>query len=65
MKKIIIGVLVTILLVVLTGCTEPAICGNNIVESGEDCDNTDCSSGQVCEDCNCNALPQVPALPEE
>ncbi len=66
MKKIIVGVLaITLLLMVLTGCTEPAVCGNNIVESGEGCDNTECSSGQICEDCNCKPLPQVPPLPEE
>jgi len=66
MKKIIIGVLaITILLLVLTGCTEPAVCGNNIVESGENCDNSQCPAGSTCENCNCQPLPQPPALPEE
>ncbi len=69
MKKIIVGVLtLTILLLALTGCTEPvapAVCGNNMVESGESCDNTECPIGNTCENCNCQPLPQPPALPEE
>ncbi|MBT3406878.1 hypothetical protein HN419_07020 [Candidatus Woesearchaeota archaeon] len=66
MKKIIIGVMVIIiLLVTLTGCTDPAVCGNNRVESGEGCDNSQCPSGSICENCRCNSLPQPPALPEE
>ncbi|MEK6937922.1 MAG: hypothetical protein AABX04_02665 [Nanoarchaeota archaeon] len=78
MRKIIISVLtMAVLLLVITGCTEPvvygnnvvesgkAVCGNNMVESGEGCDNSQCQAGTTCENCKCQLLPQPPALPEE
>lgn len=63
MKRILI-ILVLLTIIILVGCSEPAVCGNNIVESGESCDNSACAADEVCENCKCNKIPQPPALPE-
>jgi len=66
MKKIILLIFaITFVLLVLTGCTKPVVCGNNIIETGEQCDNSKCSVGSTCENCQCQTLPQPPTLPEE
>lgn len=41
-----------------------SICGNKIVEAGEQCDGSGCSGNQICtEKCKCESLlpPQLPA----
>lgn len=71
-KTFIVAIILSITLILLVGCTksaqptptQSAVCGNNIIESGEQCDNSDCSSGQVCESCTCQSMPTPPALPE-
>ena len=71
-KKIMVGVLITLLVAVLIGCTQTTtietktitVCGNEVVESGEQCDNTGCAADQLCNDqCACESIPQPPALP--
>ena len=45
------------------GGTNP-VCGNEIVEAGEECDGTGCTGDKLClEDCKCESLAP-PALPE-
>lgn len=61
-----------ILILLLVGCTksaqpapvQSAVCGNNVIESGEQCDNSECSSEQICDSCTCQSIPAPPALPE-
>ncbi len=47
--------------------TPQPVCGNSIVESGEECDGNGCPTGRVCtEKCKCEIpeIPSPPALPE-
>jgi hypothetical protein len=64
-----------ILFILIAGCTttpEPkpdslssAVCGNGLVEAGEQCDGTvgTCEAGLVCSACKCVGLTP-PSLPE-
>jgi hypothetical protein len=51
----------------LSACSsqEPrAVCGNKIVEAGEQCDGSGCSGSQICtEKCKCETF-SPPSLPE-
>jgi len=40
-----------------------AVCGNNVIESGEECDGSGCTSPEICEECECISL-QPPPLPD-
>lgn len=77
MKKIagLAMALCLISVIFISGCTAPAtptegapttgatVCGNGIIEAGEECDGVGCTSPEVCENCRC-VFPQPPALPE-
>jgi hypothetical protein len=39
-----------------------AVCGNNLVEIGEQCDLTGCSTDQTCVDCQCQAVIPPPPV---
>jgi len=66
MKKIIIFLFLLLLVFSLIGCSGSSTCGNDLLDNGEQCDNSECSSGEWCnEQCECEALPPVPALPGE
>tara|TARA_Y100000310_G_C20629716_1_gene787962 strand:- start:1291 stop:1503 length:213 start_codon:yes stop_codon:yes gene_type:complete len=68
--KEIIAVLLIFGIVLVGGCVEQPVqeeeqpvCGNEIIETGEECDNTGCEAGQICtESCVCESLtpPQLP-----
>jgi hypothetical protein len=75
-------ILAIISITLISGCTQPttvtgggddsgdvSICGNGVVESGEQCDGTGCSSSQTCNNqCLCvnvgSSMPQPPAFPD-
>lgn len=67
-KNKIILIVILISIIIISGCTSQQpptqpICGNSIVESGEECDNSACPAMQACSDeCKCEALapPQIP-----
>ncbi len=71
-KTFIVAIMLSIILILLVGCSKPAqptsaqsaVCGNNVLESGEQCDNSDCPSEQICDSCTCQSMPTPPALPE-
>ncbi|MBT7903661.1 hypothetical protein HN587_07395 [Candidatus Woesearchaeota archaeon] len=54
-----------LVLIFVTGCSEPSFCGNNIVEKGETCEKNECSSNEFCNNCQCTPIPAVPGFPEE
>ena len=77
MNNTLIGVLLILAIgavVLISGCTQPEqpetpVCGNGILESGEQCDGTGCPSVQVCTDqCVCESStptgPTPPPLPD-
>ncbi len=67
-KLAVILIVVLVGLIVFAGCIQNppanAVCGNGIVESGEQCDVNagNCAAGTVCENCTCKNL-EPPALP--
>ena len=68
MKILITMAFALVLVIAFSGCTLPeipgqAVCGNEVVETGEECDGEGCSTMQVCENCKCVALTP-PAMPE-
>ena len=62
-------ILIIFLLIFVSGCIGSKIeasCGNNIVETGEECDGDGCPAGEVCKVCQCvspQEIPSPPALP--
>lgn len=65
MKKIVLILL--ILVIIMAGCSSQeskTVCGNKIVEAGEQCDGIGCSGNQICTNkCKCESL-SPPSLPE-
>lgn len=65
-RLILIVLLVSIM--IINGCASPqsstqSVCGNSLVENGEECDNSTCPVMQTCSnECKCVALapPQIP-----
>jgi len=54
-------------IVLISGCIQQSVCGNGIVEFGEQCDGNGCPTGKVCtEKCKCEIpeIPSPPALPD-
>ncbi len=67
MKKIALFGVIVLLLVIL-GCTntpKAPVCGNSVIETGEDCDVNGCAVGKTCQDCRCVVeVLTPPPMPE-
>ncbi len=58
MKKLLTTLIAIIALVLASGCVQPPVCGNGIVEQGEECETDEqCLSTEVCEKCECVPRP--------
>lgn len=70
-KETIILAVLFISLIIISGCASqesqpsaPAVCGNNVVDSGEECDNSACTAMKTCsQECQCEDLVPPP-IPE-
>ncbi len=50
----------------LSGCTQPPVCGNDIVEQGEECETDEqCVSSEFCQDCKCVPRPVETCIDED
>jgi len=61
------ALILVIFIILLAGCSSQeskSVCGNKIVEVGEQCDASGCAANQICtEKCKCETL-SPPSLPE-
>ena len=67
--KFVLFILAISVIVLISGCTqsdqlETPVCGNGILESGEQCDVSGCSSGKVCTaQCVCESSIPTESTP--
>ena len=58
MKKGILLIGLLAIAILLSGCVQPPVCGNGIIESGESCDLSYCGAAWECKNCECIIIEQ-------